>query len=287
VTEIERREASVPAPASQGDGPARPVQYGGEWVSDPTWVHVRPEVAQAALRNLGRPIDAAWASFIPPQRVKRATADGSTYRQQLAWCVGPTGVTLIDARQGGALQQRRFLPHGEWACHVQHRTFADVGVKLIRATMPAPTLIDDAPSEAASPGGAVSVSGPFGDGYGGKFPAVWTNLPFRVRRALQQAVPYGPSVVEEASALLYFGRDGVQEQFWYERRGAGTLAAAYTQRANRTVAVATADDAPRWVSGLPWDVVAVQIDDANVVWPAAMQGSRHAALGGQQPDAGR
>jgi hypothetical protein len=65
------------------------------------------------------------------------------------------------------------------------------------------------------------------------------------------------------------------------------LAAAYTQRANRTVAVATADDAPRWVSGLPWDVVAVQIDDANVVWPAAMQGSRHAALGGQQPDAGR
>jgi hypothetical protein len=233
------------------DSGAIPITYGsvGE---EPTWGSLLPEIrtkADAELWKLyGLSIDVRWASFIWKKTVHR-TPQGDAYCRQWAWALGPTGLTHVEARQGGVLKNRRFFGRGSWSVTVNFVRPSEMTVIRSRLASPLPAVSDSA--------GERSI----GEGYKGEFPMLWSNLPQTVRRAVDQAVPYTAGATREHSeSRIEWNERWAQEKIWYDRRGAGMLAAAHGCRTTSACRgpVRTAEHAAASVQGLPWDVVAVR-----------------------------
>lgn len=265
MSEIQQYSSSgatpVVATRRKSDAAAAPIAYVEDSFDDPTWQAVAREVVQAAENSCGRSIDAVWGSFAAPQSVKRSRSDGSYYRQQLAWCVGPTGVTLVEARQGGEMAGKQFRPSGPWRVTADYRATGDASVKVLHKRAPAPPL-PGLPGSTQSAGSEMRRD-PLSANYGGAHGEVWANLPLRAREAVEFAAPFGADVRSEYSTgRLEWNRRLARERIWFERRSTTTLAGVYAARERNDCDPTNLREAGRALSGRDWHIVAVRADHA-------------------------
>jgi hypothetical protein len=247
------------APHSDEDFAARPIDYSEPW-TDRTWAGVKPEIATLVVAQLGHPVDSRWGSYLSEPTVRRSRETGDCYRRQCPWCVGPTGVTLVDARQGGRLADGRFHPAGQWSVTVDHRGVRDPSVTILRRSAPPPPVFRGSPAPGPSTGQAPA--DPLSPEYGGEHGELWSTLPVEARKAIEHAVPWGSARPSEAGTTsLSWDRSSVEQSIWYERRGGGFLAAVYATREVR--AAAARDDAARAlqrIEGVQWNVLALRVE---------------------------
>jgi hypothetical protein len=246
----EDRTPATPAPGTErGPAAADPMRYTDVTSPEPTWARQRAEVIEAARSASGAAIDAAWASLALPPVVRRSRATGRHFAHRSMWCVGPTGVTLIDARQDGQLDPvtRRLHPKGPWRADVDHRPAGDGSVTVKRG---------QAPAVAVPTGSAAAAVGndPHSVGYGGRYPNIWTNLPLTLRELIEFAVPISQADAEYATSRLL--RDTTTtERFWYERRNTGVVTGVYAWRGRTGRVPRSTEAGVRFVQREPWSFV--------------------------------